>query len=98
MVSRTLDNLPTPSMSWRDVPSASLVMHQAKAVCGVFSLAVRDTALAVKFWWGHWFLSSHEVPQNIHRYKALGNSMAVPCMSWIGERIEFVDRIKVEVA
>lgn len=26
------------------------------------------------------------------RYKALGNSMAVPVMRWIGERIEFVDR------
>ncbi len=27
------------------------------------------------------------------RYKALGNSMAVPCMRWIGERIEMVDAI-----
>lgn len=26
------------------------------------------------------------------RYKALGNSMAVPCMRWIGERIEVADR------
>lgn len=25
------------------------------------------------------------------RYKALGNSMAVPCMRWIGERIQMVD-------
>jgi DNA (cytosine-5)-methyltransferase 1 len=24
------------------------------------------------------------------RYKALGNSMAVPCMRWIGERIDAV--------
>ena len=28
------------------------------------------------------------------RYKALGNSMAVPVMRWIGQRIEAVDRIK----
>ena len=28
------------------------------------------------------------------RYKALGNSMAVPCMSWIGRRIQLVDQIK----
>ena len=28
------------------------------------------------------------------RYKALGNSMAVPVMRWIGERINFVDKIK----
>ena len=27
------------------------------------------------------------------RYKALGNSMAVPCMKWIGERIATVDQI-----
>ena len=28
------------------------------------------------------------------RYKALGNSMAVPVMRWIGERIAFVDKIE----
>ena len=28
------------------------------------------------------------------RYKALGNSMAVPCMRWIGERIQMVEAIK----
>jgi DNA (cytosine-5)-methyltransferase 1 len=28
------------------------------------------------------------------RYKALGNSMAVPVMRWIGERIQAVDKIK----
>lgn len=27
------------------------------------------------------------------RYKALGNSMAVPVMRWIGERIEMVDKL-----
>jgi DNA (cytosine-5)-methyltransferase 1 len=27
------------------------------------------------------------------RYKALGNSMAVPCMRWIGERINFIDQL-----
>lgn len=27
------------------------------------------------------------------RYKALGNSMAVPCMRWIGERIQMVDEM-----
>jgi DNA (cytosine-5)-methyltransferase 1 len=27
------------------------------------------------------------------RYKALGNSMAVPCMVWIGKRIAIVERI-----
>lgn len=28
------------------------------------------------------------------RYKALGNSMAVPCMRWIGCRIDMVERLK----
>ena len=30
------------------------------------------------------------------RYKALGNSMAVPVMKWIGERIQQVDDIRKE--
>ena len=30
------------------------------------------------------------------RYKAIGNSMAVPVMRWIGERIQMVDGILVE--
>jgi DNA (cytosine-5)-methyltransferase 1 len=32
------------------------------------------------------------------RYKALGNSMAVPCMRWIGERIAMVDRLEIAKA
>jgi len=28
------------------------------------------------------------------RYKALGNSMAVPCMSWLGKKIQMVENIK----
>ena len=30
------------------------------------------------------------------RYKALGNSMAVPCMAWIGRRLEMVARLTDE--
>ncbi len=33
---------------------------------------------------------------NALRFKALGNSMAVPVMRWIGKRIQFVDSIKEE--
>lgn len=29
------------------------------------------------------------------RYKALGNSMAVPVMRWIGERIQMVSELKI---
>jgi DNA (cytosine-5)-methyltransferase 1 len=30
------------------------------------------------------------------RYRAIGNSMAVPCMAWIGRRIAFVDAIPTD--
>ena len=35
---------------------------------------------------------AHDCPDG-PRYRALGNSMAVPCMRWIGERIAQVDSI-----
>lgn len=31
------------------------------------------------------------------RYRACGNSMAVPVMRWIGERIDFIHQIKIEL-
>ncbi len=34
-----------------------------------------------------------EHPADTPRYKALGNSMAVPCMRWLGERIQMVQDI-----
>jgi DNA (cytosine-5)-methyltransferase 1 len=34
-----------------------------------------------------------EHPSDTPRYKALGNSMAVPCMRWLGERIQMVSEI-----
>lgn len=36
-----------------------------------------------------------EHPSDTPRYKALGNSMAVPVMRWIGERIQMVDKMEV---
>lgn len=27
------------------------------------------------------------------RYKAIGNSMAVPCMAWLGRRLQMVDSL-----
>jgi DNA (cytosine-5)-methyltransferase 1 len=35
---------------------------------------------------GGWWLMTADSP----RYKALGNSMAVPCMKWIGQRIKLL--------
>lgn len=34
----------------------------------------------------------HKCPDG-HRYKALGNSMAVPVMQWLGRRVELIDSI-----
>lgn len=41
-----------------------------------------------------WMLMAADGP----RYKALGNSMAVPVMRWIGERIAMVERLSAKVA
>ena len=35
-----------------------------------------------------------EHPSDTPRYKACGNSMAVPVMRWIGERIQMVDEME----
>lgn len=37
-----------------------------------------------------------EHPSDTPRYKAIGNSMAVPVMRWIGSRIQMVDEMEVE--
>lgn len=39
------------------------------------------------------YLLKHKLAADGPRYKALGNSMAVPCMRWLGERIAMVDQI-----
>jgi DNA (cytosine-5)-methyltransferase 1 len=42
---------------------------------------------------GGWWLMAADGP----RYRAIGNSMAVPELRWIGERIEMVDKVLHEV-
>ena len=39
-----------------------------------------------------WCSDTHERCSDTARYKALGNSMAVPVMRWLGERIERVEK------
>ena len=74
-----------------------LTKSQTEAVCN--RMAVRrltpteyerlqgfpDGYTDIKLWWP-------QTPDG-PRYKALGNSMAVPVMRWIGERIDFVDKL-----
>lgn len=43
---------------------------------------------------GKWRVKDVDGP----RYKALGNSMAVPCMAWIGRRIQLVEDLASEIA
>lgn len=40
----------------------------------------------------------HGKPADGPRYRAIGNSMAVPCMAWIGRRIEAVEHLLAERA
>jgi DNA (cytosine-5)-methyltransferase 1 len=42
-----------------------------------------------------WLGKEPEDCPNGHRYKAMGNSMAVPVMKWIGERIQMVEEEKL---
>ena len=39
------------------------------------------------------YLARRPMAKDGPRYKALGNSMAVPCMRWIGRRIDMVSQI-----
>lgn len=41
---------------------------------------------------GTWDARPVDETPDAPRYKAMGNSMAVPCMAWIGERIEAASR------
>lgn len=41
---------------------------------------------------GSWDAVEVDETPDTPRYKAMGNSMAVPCMRWIGERIDMVER------
>lgn len=42
----------------------------------------------------HYTLIDHKTCSDTSRYKAIGNSMAVPVMRWIGERIKMVDSLE----
>lgn len=79
-----------PSVLRGTVPHLALVVHQAKPVGGVSSAASIDGAGAIGS------LGCHA--GSISRYKALGNSMAVPVMAWIGRRIDLVESLQAEAA
>lgn len=83
----TANNLAAPCVINRAVFFHALVVHQAKTMSGMFAAASFNAA------------KLHLKPPEIRlstiltRYKALGNSWAVNCARWIGERIEAVETI-----
>jgi hypothetical protein len=72
-------DLSAPSVLRRAMPLHSLVVHEAQAVCGMFSTASLNRASPHSRVFAHAPLYS------------LGNSMAVNCMAWIGERIALME-------
>jgi hypothetical protein len=91
---RSTDDSPTPSVVRTTVPLDALVVHEAEVVSGVLAVAAGDGACSVEFRRSH-SLSPIPFPGRhyiIARYRALGNGIAVPCLRWIGERIELVER------
>lgn len=75
MKAPTPNDLSSPSVLGGAVFTNPLVMHEAVAVRGMFSTATTNRA---RFHGGY--------PSTL--YKALGNSMAVPVMAWIGRQID----------
>ena len=79
------NDLAAPSVVGRSMLLLPLIVHQAKTVGGVFPFTSGDVAL------------SHAANDNSFLIvcidKALGNSMAVPCMAWIGDRIAAVEAL-----
>lgn len=84
------DNFAAPSVFSRTVPLDAFVVHQAHAMRGVLPSAPFNRADAVEFRRGHLIVSTNAFPRTIP-YKALGNSMAVNCMRWLGTRIALVE-------
>lgn len=78
------DNLPSPSVFRRAVALDALVVHQAKAVCGVLSSTTVNRAKRHKR--SRSWLSVYGIWQVFNQ--ALGNSWAVPVVAWIAGRVD----------
>jgi hypothetical protein len=79
--------LAAPSVFGRPVLLNALVVHQAETVsCVLSTTAFNRTKNHI----GHLQLNFLDSI----RYKALGNSWAVPVAAWIGERIEAVEAVQ----
>lgn len=83
------DDATSPSIVRRPMLLQALVVHQAKIVSRVLSLTAFNRANPVLDRRRH--KSLHTISHIIERYKAIGNSMAVNCMRWIGQRIAWAE-------
>ena len=80
-LARSPDDLPAPAIIWRPMLLLTLVVHQAKAVSGVLSLAALNAARSVLLRRCHVEAIPHALAPN----KLGGNFI-----NWIGERIEAI--------
>lgn len=87
----TSDNFSSPPILWTSVLSDALIVHQAESVRYVLSSTLRNGAFLVKFWRCH-------IVAYYSTVKALGNSMAVPVLRYLGERILAVEKIMSSAA
>lgn len=81
---------PGPSILRSAVLPHALVVHQTESTRSVFTTATLNRTLRHAY-------SFVNTLEHYTRYKALGNSMAVPCMSWIGERIQAVHELTLQL-
>ena len=91
------DCLASPCVIDGPVLFLPLVVHQAQSASGMPSSAAFYVADLIKFWGCH--INSLPFicfPKLYTRYKALGNSMAVPVMRFIGQRIADVLNAQME--
>lgn len=79
---------------WTDLAGWAVSEEAVAAVArGIEALGKRGGALAARRRCEAWGRETPDSP----RYRALGNSMAVPVVRWVGERIEAVDELVADL-
>ena len=110
-VTPTLDKSKTPAVAFGGDLASTLSARHDSSPCADRGMDVVNVGTAVRrltptecerlqgFKDGHTLVPYRGKPAaDGPRYKALGNSMAVPVMRWIGERIQLVKAITAEAA
>jgi hypothetical protein len=87
------NHLAAPTIIRRAMSFLALVMHEAKTMRSMLAVTSVNRAFSICRVSGHQY-SSFLLPLFYLRYKALGNSMAIPPMRWLGQRIAMVDSIQ----